>query len=408
LITQHKESSQANQAASTIHIDSQSRHENGHKIIVEACIADESHQAIGDNGVISNAEKKSNQTHNHVGSRALKSSCHLNSFGHLTDHEKGDEKLQRTVKTGDIPAKHINVERGQDVRQSVKTSDTTNEPLIQEPVDDDHCTTYNRLQTASSALDFANKPNIELGQRNDSCHSFSNVQQHNSLAPENCTLSIHPHYDSREVSEEKNTRFINNSKVAKVKGGSSYEGPGIKPKTPKLQIGKSQSTFGVASDYQKFLQAGQAFQGQLHAYEKQKMLVESQNAEIMKLNSSNAQHLARLKSLEEQNQSLVQKIKRLSALSKKYHTHINEVVTAQKVLISSGDKIRNETKRLHEDIAHANIESKTLIKAVRDDMDDVLNTCQIGTKLKQLKEDALRHNTDLEVQVKTRKRSFIS
>jgi len=341
------------------------------------------------------------------GSQVVQKSYHMSPLLHSTNFGKQYEQLESSAPTDDIELQHTNIVHGPDGGRSMEDLATgltsTNQLLIQEQDKGHRHPTMIEPRTALRISASVDGSSIETGQNICSGHYPNILEPKASVVPRSHRSSTREDYLSEKISDRSHLHFDNNAKITKAKTVISSEGRGMKSNTSVLQRGNSQSNFGILTDYQKFLQSGLAFQEQLNAYEKQKKLVESQKAEISSLSTSGAQSLGRVKLLEDQNQELMQKINKFKGLSKKYHTHINEVVTAQKVLINSGDKIRNDTKRLKDDMEQAKIESETSIKAAKGAMDNVLHTLQIGAKFKKLKEDTLRNNQELEMQVKGRK-----
>jgi len=329
--------------------------------------------------------------------------CHVHPLNYPTNPGSHDEQPQSSV-SADVEEKHTSVEKETDGSRIMETLSSEGTPtdsvLNQEEVEGRQNPTIIESRIALHASGSINDPGIEIRQNNNSNYVNKSLEEHVSIVHENIPLSTDSPRQLQQISDRNNIRFFNNSKVMKTKTGHNSGSRGVNSKTPAMQSGHNQHDSGIVSDYQKFLKSGQAFQEQLYAYEKQKKLVESQNAEIMRLNLSGVESSNRIKSLEEQNQNLAQMFKKLNAASEKYRIHVNGVVKAQNKLINSADKIRNETKRLHEDMQQAKNESETSIKAAGDGVQNALHTLQIGVKFKKLKEDTLRYNSDLEVQIK--------
>jgi hypothetical protein len=160
---------------------------------------------------------------------------------------------------------------------------------------------------------------------------------------------------------------------------------------------RQQNISKPASDYQKFLQSGQAFVAELDKYEKQKDFIQSQKTEIEKLQGSGAEFETKIKSLEGEKESLTKKIKKLTSLCEKYKMHMNDVVNSQKTLMIEATRIRSETKA----VEHAAKEiSKEVQQAVANRETYQQN---FRNSIKEAKNIAVREEGDLKKVIADRK-----
>jgi hypothetical protein len=95
----------------------------------------------------------------------------------------------------------------------------------------------------------------------------------------------------------------------------------------------------------------------LQECEDQKTILESQQAEIKKLNLSNNESKKQIENLNNDKVILTAKIKKFTEISAKYKAHMNDVVQAQKYLMAEQNEIRTQAATLHE-------QSKAALKVV--------------------------------------------
>jgi hypothetical protein len=169
----------------------------------------------------------------------------------------------------------------------------------------------------------------------------------------NRTIRPFPEDEIRLSSASDSTTLHANhsAKVRKSKTGQQSQAS-VSAKSSPSPLVDSQQRHNIsksASKYLEFLSSGQDFVDTLNEYEKQKDVIESQKAEIEKLQGCGTEFKSKIKSLEEDKQALAKKIKKFTSLCEKYKTHMNEVVNAQKELLVEAKTIRTETEAVRQD-----------------------------------------------------------
>ena len=148
--------------------------------------------------------------------------------------------------------------------------------------------------------------------------------------------------------------------------------------------------------YREFLSHGEGFFDELDKCEKQAEYIESQKAEIEKLKGSGAEFQSKITFLEEEKRELKEKMKKLKNASIKYHTHMNEVVNAQKILLLEAKYIHNGTEAVRKDA----IEFADEIKKMKARPNEIAMRQATAVKdaAKQMK-DIVEENKDIKVEL---------
>ena len=148
--------------------------------------------------------------------------------------------------------------------------------------------------------------------------------------------------------------------------------------------------------YREFLSHGEGFLDELDKCEKQAEYIESQKAEIEKLKGSGAEFQNKITILEEEKRELKEKMKKLKNVSIKYHTHMNEVVNAQKILLLEAKYIHTGTEAMRKDA----LEFADEIKKMKARPNEIATRQATAIKdaAKQMK-DIVEENKDIKVEL---------
>jgi len=117
------------------------------------------------------------------------------------------------------------------------------------------------------------------------------------------------------------------------------------------------------AQFREYLQMLQVFQTVLVEYESQQATIQSQEAEIHKLNLSSADLANQVQLLEGEKLQLEKRNKKFGELCKNYKDHMNDVVKSQRQLMQQSITLR---QRAAENKEEANDISKVLKRATKD------------------------------------------
>lgn len=147
---------------------------------------------------------------------------------------------------------------------------------------------------------------------------------------------------------------IHPMKIQKSSGGMS-RGVKLHPQANTHQ----QDPLATVSGLRSYLQNLPGIEQALKEYVDQKAVLESQQAEIEKLNLSNKESKEQIQLLQDEKVALAAKVKRFTEISARYKAHMNDVVQAQKHLMDERKKIKTESAEVRE-------QSKAALKAHAD------------------------------------------
>jgi hypothetical protein len=138
---------------------------------------------------------------------------------------------------------------------------------------------------------------------------------------------------------------LNHATKVKKSGRAQNQVLSIAPSSSPVSKGKRQpeERSGSSRRFRDILNTLSEYDNMIQNFEQQKLQMDLQRKEIIKLKDSQE----RIEALEKEKESLTKKVKKLEELSSKYKKHMNEVVTAQKFLKTEATNImETSTKAL--------------------------------------------------------------
>ncbi|KAK2627975.1 hypothetical protein QTJ16_002621 [Diplocarpon rosae] len=122
--------------------------------------------------------------------------------------------------------------------------------------------------------------------------------------------------------------------------------------------------------YQMFLKTGEQYAKAIDGFEQQKILIESQQLDILKLQHVNDSRRQQVEALEAEKATLTQSIQKYADMSSKYKRHMNDVVKSQKYLKAQAAEIKRSASAAQLAVMTKNeailLEIKTAIQEAKD------------------------------------------
>ncbi|KAI6714876.1 hypothetical protein JHW43_002530 [Diplocarpon mali] len=173
---------------------------------------------------------------------------------------------------------------------------------------------------------------------------------------------------SGEPAPQRNHRIFgpqsDTSKITKLSNRQLSVKNAARSRSPAPQAGP------MLAGYQKFLKTGEQYAEAVDGFEQQRIIIESQHLDILKLQYENDSSRQKFEALEAEKETLKQKVQRIAEISSKYKSHMNDVVRSQKYLNAQAAIIRKSESAaqlaIKTKIEAIQLEIKATVKEVKD------------------------------------------